>query len=82
MASKLVPDSRHVNLSTSTSDEMSEDKFLGKIGKEDILMVMVEALEAAKSYGAKSIGWTGLKANATFWETRKDILNVGCVIIR
>lgn len=55
-AFKLVPDIRHLNLSISTSNQMLYGKFLGKKTRQDILLMMVEAVDAAKSYGAESIG--------------------------
>lgn len=64
-AFKLVPDIRHLNLSISTSAQMIKGKFLGKKTREDILMVMVEAVDAAKSYGAESIGVNAEDASRT-----------------
>jgi len=55
-AFKLVPDIKHLNLSISTSDQMIYGKFLGKKTRQDILMMMVEAVDAAKSHRAESIG--------------------------
>ncbi len=55
-AFQLVPDIRHLNLSISTSDQMINGKFSGKKQKEDIVKMMVEAVEAAKSCGAETIG--------------------------
>lgn len=53
---KLVPSIKHLNLSISTSDQMINGKFKGKKDKNDILEMMVDALEAAKALGAESIG--------------------------
>jgi len=53
---KLVPGIKHLNLSISTSQQMINGKFLGKKTKQDIIEMMVEAVDAAKSYGAESIG--------------------------
>jgi len=64
-AFKLVPDIRHLNLSISTSDQMINGKFLGRKTREDILMMMVEAVDAAKSYGAESIGVNAEDASRT-----------------
>ncbi len=55
-AFRLVPDIKHLNLSISTSDQMIYGKFLGKKTRQDILMMMVEAVDAAKSHRAESIG--------------------------
>ena len=56
MCFKQVPDIKHLNLSISTSNQMITGKFLGKKGKSDILSMMVEAVDAAKSLGAESVG--------------------------
>jgi isopropylmalate/homocitrate/citramalate synthase len=55
-AFSLVPAIRHLNLSISTSDQMIYGKFLGKRSRDDILKMMVDAVEAAKAHGAESIG--------------------------
>ena len=55
-AFKLVPGIEHLNLSISTSDQMINGKFKGKKTRDHIIEDMVEAVEAAKSLGAKSIG--------------------------
>jgi len=55
-AFKLIPDMRHLNLSISTSDQMILGKFQGKKTKDDILNSMVEAVDAARAFGAESIG--------------------------
>lgn len=64
-AFKLVPNIKHLNLSISTSDQMVYGKFLGKKTREDILIMMVEAADAAKSYGAESIGVNAEDASRT-----------------
>lgn len=53
---KLVPGIKHLNLSISTSDQMINGKFKGKKDKNDILEMMVDALETAKALGAECIG--------------------------
>ena len=53
---KLVPGIKHLNLSISTSQQMINGKFLGKKTKQDVIEMMVEAVDAAKSYGVESIG--------------------------
>jgi len=62
---KLVPDIRHLNLSISTSDQMIYSKFLGKKTKEDIIKMMVEAIDAAKSYRVETIGVNAEDASRT-----------------
>jgi len=53
---KMVPELKHVNLSISTSDQMITGKFLGKKSKQDIVDMMVEAVDAARSRGAETVG--------------------------
>ncbi len=56
MCFQLVPDIRHLNLSISTSDQMIAGKFLGKKNQQDIIGMMVDALEAARAHGAETVG--------------------------
>ncbi|MFH1826513.1 MAG: homocitrate synthase [bacterium] len=56
LAFKLVPQIKHLNLSISTSDIMLEGKFGGKKSKDDIIKMMLEALEAAYKLGAETVG--------------------------
>jgi len=56
MTYKLVPEIKHLNLSTSTSTQMIEGKYLGKKGKRDVLKMMTDSVDAAKKHGAESIG--------------------------
>ncbi len=53
---KYVPDIRHINLSISTSDQMITGKFLGKKGRQDIIELMVRAVDTARSHGAETVG--------------------------
>jgi isopropylmalate/homocitrate/citramalate synthase len=53
---KMVPSIKHLNLSISTSDQMISRKFLGKRSKAKIIKEMVEAVDAAKAHGVKSVG--------------------------
>jgi len=55
-AFKLVPSIRHLNLSISTSEQMINGKFRGRKGKKDIINDMVEAVDAARTLGAETIG--------------------------
>ena len=55
-AFKLIPNLRHLNLSISTSDQMILGKFQGKKTKDDIINDMVGAVDAARAFGAESIG--------------------------
>jgi len=64
-AFRLVPKIRHLNISISTSDQMIYGKFLGKKNREDILNMMVDAVEAARANGAESIGVNAEDASRT-----------------
>ncbi|MEE8194331.1 MAG: homocitrate synthase [Dehalococcoidales bacterium] len=55
IAFKLVPGTRHLNLSISTSDQMINGKFRGKKTKQDIIADMTEAVDAAWAHGAESV---------------------------
>jgi homocitrate synthase NifV len=62
---KLVPNIKHLNISISTSDQMIQGKFLGKKSREDIVSMMVDALEAARAHGAESVGVNAEDASRT-----------------
>ena len=62
---KMVPEIRHLNLSISTSDQMINGKFKGKITKEDVIQEMTDAVDAAKKYGCESIGVNAEDASRT-----------------
>ena len=64
-AFRLVPNIRHLNLSISTSNQMINGKFKGTKNRDDILNMMVDAVDAARSYGAKSIGVNAEDASRT-----------------
>jgi homocitrate synthase NifV len=64
-AFKFVPGIRHLNLSISTSDQMIQGKFQGRRSREDILNIMVDAVEAARALGAESIGVNAEDASRT-----------------
>jgi len=64
-AFRLVPNIKHLNLSISTSDQMIRGKFQGTKGQEDIISMMVDAVEAAQAHGAKSIGVNAEDASRT-----------------
>src|SRR3989339_714803 len=53
---KLVPNLKHINMSISTSEQMTMGKFLGGKTREDILNAMVEALKTAKELGIETVG--------------------------
>jgi citrate (Re)-synthase len=56
---------RDVNLSISTSEQMTRGKFQGKKTREHVLADMVAAVEQAKALGAKSIGVNAEDASRT-----------------
>ena len=64
-AFKLVPGLKHLNLSISTSDQMIQGKFQGAKSREDIVIMMVDAVEAARAHGAESIGVNAEDASRT-----------------
>ncbi len=64
-AFRFVPNIRHLNLSISTSEQMISGKFQGKRKREDVLMMMVDAVDAAKALGAESIGVNAEDASRT-----------------
>ena len=53
---KWVPTIQHLNLSMSVSDQMINGKFHGKKNKRDILEMVAESVDAARSHGVTSIG--------------------------
>jgi len=62
---KLVPSIKHLNISISTSEQMLQGKFGGTKGREDIVVMMVDAVEAARAHGAESIGVNAEDASRT-----------------
>jgi len=60
-----VPQIRHMNLSISTSDQMIQGKFLGKVTRKDIIQMMVEAVKLAYDKGAVDIGVNAEDASRT-----------------
>jgi isopropylmalate/homocitrate/citramalate synthase len=64
-AFKLVPQIKHLNLSISTSDQMVQGKFQGAKSREDMISMMVDAVEAARARGADSIGVNAEDASRT-----------------
>ncbi|MFC1566973.1 homocitrate synthase [bacterium] len=53
---KLVPELKYVNLSISTSDQMIDHKFKGKINKKKVIKGMTDAVKAAKDSGIIAVG--------------------------
>jgi homocitrate synthase NifV len=55
----------HLNLSISTSEQMIRGKFKGKFSKEDVIKMMVEAVDLAKQKEIKTIGVNAEDASRT-----------------
>jgi len=64
-AFRLVPNIKHLQLSISTSDQMIAGKFKGTKSRQDILLTVAEAIDAAKSHGAETIGVNAEDASRT-----------------
>lgn len=64
-AFKLVPGLEHLNLSISTSDQMIQHKFKGKLDHSSIIKEMEEAVTEARKLGALSIGVNAEDASRT-----------------
>ncbi len=64
-AYRLVPNLKHLNLSISTSKQMIMGKFHGARSEEDILAMAGEAIVAAKSHGAETVGINAEDASRT-----------------
>jgi len=62
---ELVPEIKDLNLSISTSRQMIDGKFQGRKKDEDIIMMAVESIEAAKAHGACSVGINAEDASRT-----------------
>jgi len=60
-----VPRLQHVNLSVSTSEQMIQGKFKGSKNKEDIIKQMTDAVDAALSCGALTVGVNAEDASRT-----------------
>ncbi|MFX1376567.1 MAG: homocitrate synthase [Promethearchaeota archaeon] len=58
----------HVNLSISTSQQMINGKFHGKFSGEDMIKMMVEAVQRAQDLGIKTIGVNAEDASRTKME--------------
>ncbi len=59
---------RNVNLSISTSEQMTRGKFQGKKTREDVLNDMTAAVDRARALGAKCIGVNAEDASRTDME--------------
>jgi isopropylmalate/homocitrate/citramalate synthase len=61
----LIPRIKHLNLSLSTSDQMLRGKFLGKKTRQDLIKMMTDAVDAARSKGTETIGVNAEDASRT-----------------
>ena len=52
---QLIPEIEYLNLSTSTSTQMIDGKYLGKKTKKDVINMMTEAVDTAFSLGATAV---------------------------
>lgn len=68
LAFKQVPGLEHVNLSISTSDQMILYKFKGKLNHAGVIKEMRGAVEAARGFGAKTVGVNAEDASRTRME--------------
>ncbi len=58
-------DIEHLNLSISTSEQMTVGKFQGRMTRQDVIDKMVAAVQVARAKGAKSIGVNAEDASRT-----------------
>jgi len=65
LAYQLVPDIKYMALSTSTSVQMIEGKYLGKKGRNDVLKMMTDSIDAALAHGAECISVNSEDASRT-----------------
>ena len=73
-ARKNVP-IENINISISTSDQMIQGKFMGKVTRQDVIKTMVEALKTAKSGGVKTVGVNAEDASRTDLDYLVDFAN-------
>lgn len=65
LAFRMVPEIRHLNLSISTSDQMINGKFHGKMTRDSIIREMTDAVDAARKFGCSTIGVNAEDASRT-----------------
>ena len=56
---------KHMNLSISTSEQMTRGKFQGRKTRDDVLTMMTDAVDLAKKIGIKSLGVNAEDASRT-----------------
>ena len=62
---KLIPEIEYLALSTSTSTQMINGKYLGKKTPKDVTKMMTDAVDAAMAHGAKAISVNAEDASRT-----------------
>ena len=62
---KMVPEIKHLNISISTSGQMIQGKFQGRKSRDDITKMMTDAVDAALSQGAETVGVNAEDASRT-----------------
>jgi citrate (Re)-synthase len=65
LAFERVPEIRHLNLSISTSDQMINGKFQGRMKKSDVIKEMTDAVDAAEKLGCETVGVNAEDASRT-----------------
>ncbi len=60
-----LTDVEHLNLSISTSEQMTRGKFQGRKTREDVLKMMTAAVDVAKKKGVKTLGVNAEDASRT-----------------
>jgi isopropylmalate/homocitrate/citramalate synthase len=65
LAFKMVPKLKHLNLSISTSQQMIVGKWGGRLGEDDVIQSMVQAVDVAREHGADSVGVNAEDASRT-----------------
>jgi len=62
---KLVPEIEYLAISTSTSTQMINGKYLGKKNPKDVICMMTEAVDAAMAHGCKACSVNAEDASRT-----------------
>ncbi len=65
LARQVVPELEHVALSISTSEQMTQGKFQGRVSRDDVISMMTDAADAAKDLGFTDIGINAEDASRT-----------------
>ncbi len=83
---KLVPALKHICVSTSTSRQMIEGKFGGKVTRQDVIAMMQEAARLCQAKGATHVGVNAEDASRTemdeLIEYAKAARDVGAATLR